>query len=95
MKQIISIVVIFLHFFLLFSYSTSARLLPSHQDRLEKANEITHESSSMKMQEDDLFSLLGLEECEEKDEDCIKRRVVAEAHLDYIYTQRHKAKGSP
>ncbi|PSR98341.1 Phytosulfokine-beta like [Actinidia chinensis var. chinensis] len=97
MKQIISKVVIFLTVFLLFSYSTSARLLPSHQeDKLEKANEmITTASSSMNMQEDELLNLMGLEECEEKDEDCLKRRVVAEAHLDYIYTQRHKPKGSP
>lgn len=34
---------------------------------------------------------MGIEECEEKDEGCFKRRMVAEAHLDYIYTQ-HKPK---
>ncbi|KAK3003331.1 hypothetical protein RJ639_020160 [Escallonia herrerae] len=39
--------------------------------------------------------LMGLEECDGKDEDCLSRRVAAEAHLDYIYTQHHKPKGSP
>lgn len=32
---------------------------------------------------------MGLEECKEEDGECMKRRVVAEAHLDYIYTQDH------
>lgn len=34
---------------------------------------------------------MGIEKCEEKDEVCLKRRMIAEAHLDYIYTQ-HKPK---
>lgn len=33
---------------------------------------------------------LGMEECHENDGACLKRRMVAEAHLDYIYTQPHK-----
>nr|GMD25479.1 putative phytosulfokines 6 [Ipomoea batatas] len=36
---------------------------------------------------DSLEKLMGLEKCESTDEECMKRRVVAEAHLDYIYTQ--------
>ncbi|XP_028060391.1 putative phytosulfokines 6 isoform X2 [Camellia sinensis] len=84
MKQISQAV---LTIFLLFSYSiiASARLLPPH------------EGSSLKIQDDDLFNnLMGLEECDDdKDEDCIKRRMVSEAHLDYIYTQHHKPKESP
>ncbi|KAL7247898.1 hypothetical protein ACSBR2_002744 [Camellia fascicularis] len=97
MKQISQAV---LTIFLLFSYSiiASARLLPPHQELLVKANEmITHEGSSLKIQDDDLFNnLMGLEECDDdKDEDCMKRRMVSEAHLDYIYTQHHKPKGSP
>lgn len=33
---------------------------------------------------------MGLEEsCGDGDEGCEKRRMVAEAHLDYIYTQHH------
>ncbi|KAG5602808.1 hypothetical protein H5410_034178 [Solanum commersonii] len=38
---------------------------------------------------DSLNKLMGLEECVEEDGECMKRRVVAEAHLDYIYTQGH------
>lgn len=37
-----------------------------------------------------LLQLMGLEVCVDGDEDCLKRRVIAEAHLDYIYTQHHK-----
>ncbi|KAL9675776.1 hypothetical protein QQ045_003982 [Rhodiola kirilowii] len=34
--------------------------------------------------------LMGMEVCHGKDEECLVRRMVAEAHLDYIYTQREK-----
>ncbi|KAL5580266.1 hypothetical protein UlMin_012708, partial [Ulmus minor] len=34
--------------------------------------------------------LMGLEECGNEDEECLKRRMVADAHLDYIYTQHRK-----
>lgn len=34
--------------------------------------------------------LMGLEKCGDKDEECHRRRMVAEAHLDYIYTQHQK-----
>ncbi|CAK9153855.1 unnamed protein product, partial [Ilex paraguariensis] len=37
-----------------------------------------------------LNTLMGIEDCESGDEECLKRRVLAEAHLDYIYTQHHK-----
>ncbi|KAK9153780.1 hypothetical protein Sjap_001260 [Stephania japonica] len=30
-------------------------------------------------------SLMGVEHCENGDEECLKRRMAAEAHLDYIY----------
>lgn len=33
------------------------------------------------------------EECgdlRQEDEECVKKRMMAEAHLDYIYTQHHK-----
>ncbi|KAF7154511.1 hypothetical protein RHSIM_Rhsim01G0208400 [Rhododendron simsii] len=38
---------------------------------------------------DSLDQLMGLEDCNsgDDDEECAKRRMVAEAHLDYIYTQ--------
>ena len=34
---------------------------------------------------------MGSDECDaDKDEECYRRRMTAEAHLDYIYTQNHK-----
>ncbi|GMH12161.1 hypothetical protein Nepgr_014002 [Nepenthes gracilis] len=42
--------------------------------------------------EDDvsLDKLMGLEVCENGDEECLKKRIVSEVHLDYIYTQHHR-----
>ncbi|EOA22480.1 hypothetical protein CARUB_v10003132mg [Capsella rubella] len=38
----------------------------------------------------ELSQLMGEEEkCEERDEECMKRRMITETHLDYIYTQSH------
>ncbi|XP_062083674.1 phytosulfokines 2-like [Humulus lupulus] len=39
--------------------------------------------------------LMGLEDCgkegdDDDDEECLKGRIIAEAHLDYIYTQHQK-----
>ncbi|KAI3523335.1 hypothetical protein L1887_01396 [Cichorium endivia] len=39
---------------------------------------------------DSLHELMGIENCDSRDEECLKRRVLAEAHLDYIYTQHRK-----
>ncbi|XVE96496.1 hypothetical protein REPUB_Repub02eG0227400 [Reevesia pubescens] len=75
--------------FLLCSYSTSARLLPQQQGEKEfKAKEILPAAGFLA--EEDFSNLMGSEECYEKDEDCVKRRMIAEAHLDYIYTQHQK-----
>ncbi|KAJ7971497.1 Phytosulfokine [Quillaja saponaria] len=49
----------------------------------------SHARSSLKELIDDL-DVMGSEECDEKDEECLKRRMIGEAHLDYIYTQYHK-----
>ncbi|CAI9097815.1 OLC1v1034312C5 [Oldenlandia corymbosa var. corymbosa] len=49
-------------------------------------------------EDDNIAALMGSEECSGNDPDCVNRRMMADAHLDYIYTQRHKptkAKGSP
>ncbi|CAN4117220.1 unnamed protein product [Withania somnifera] len=79
---------------LVISYTTSARLMPStinpQENKKIEANEIISNQISSKVQED-FNDLMGIEECEEKDEVCMKRRMIAEAHLDYIYTQ-HKPK---
>ncbi|XWS28619.1 hypothetical protein CRYUN_Cryun25bG0086200 [Craigia yunnanensis] len=34
--------------------------------------------------------LMGVEACDTGDQECLKRRIISEAHLDYIYTQHHK-----
>ncbi|CAH2074276.1 unnamed protein product [Thlaspi arvense] len=45
----------------------------------DKASEVAQE----------LSHLMGEEKCEESDEECMKRRMITESHLDYIYTQSH------
>ncbi|KAL7096682.1 hypothetical protein ACP275_10G094700 [Erythranthe tilingii] len=79
MKQIIFI------FILLIISNTSARSLPSQQGDSPGTNH-----NAINIQEEDFSSLMGLEECGDKDEDCEKRRMVVEAHLDYIYTQHRR-----
>ncbi|KAG8376671.1 hypothetical protein BUALT_Bualt09G0088000 [Buddleja alternifolia] len=82
MKQISNATITSLFILLIISH-TSARLLSSRQGDSSgtKGYEMTPE--------DNISSLMGLEECGEKDEGCVKRRMVADAHLDYIYTQHH------
>ncbi|ONK77622.1 uncharacterized protein A4U43_C02F8730 [Asparagus officinalis] len=38
----------------------------------------------------DSLDLMGPEHCDDGDEECLRRRMTSEAHLDYIYTQHHK-----
>ncbi|CAI9097811.1 OLC1v1034312C2 [Oldenlandia corymbosa var. corymbosa] len=79
--------------FLLISHSASARILQDDN------NQGSFTSSMATAEEDDnIAALMGSEECSGNDPDCVNRRMMADAHLDYIYTQRHKptkAKGSP
>ncbi|KAK3226742.1 hypothetical protein Dsin_006604 [Dipteronia sinensis] len=93
-KQSLNISFMFLLLVLLIlSNSISARhLLPEKQDEKEvKANGIAHPTISKEAIKEDLLNLMGSEDqCDEKDEDCLNRRMIAEAHLDYIYTQNHK-----
>ncbi|XP_059305998.1 putative phytosulfokines 6 [Lycium ferocissimum] len=87
-----NIIFLFSLIVLLISYTTSARLMPTtnFQDNKKiESNGIVNPISSSQVK--DLNDLMGIEECEEKDEVCFKRRMIAEAHLDYIYTQ-HKPK---
>ena len=37
-----------------------------------------------------LQQLMGVEACDTGDHECLKRRIISEAHLDYIYTQHHR-----
>ncbi|XP_039057470.1 putative phytosulfokines 6 [Hibiscus syriacus] len=72
--------------FLLLSASSRLLLQINHGEK-------EFHTSGMSTQSDpkeDLSDLIGAEECEEKDEECVERRVIQEAHLDYIYTQNHK-----
>lgn len=84
-------------FFLLlifFSLSTaSARILSSKQGDQQdsKASWAAQAGAQLvEIKEEDPLNLLELEKCDDKDEECLNRRMAAEAHLDYIYTQHHK-----
>ncbi|KDP42677.1 hypothetical protein JCGZ_23617 [Jatropha curcas] len=91
MKRNCCVLLIFLFFvFQLLLSSTSARLLPSKQDEEEVKGQL--KIGSPADIKEDVSNLMGSEnyECEDEEEECSKRRMVAEAHLDYIYTQNHK-----
>ncbi|KAJ0973459.1 hypothetical protein J5N97_021418 [Dioscorea zingiberensis] len=64
-------------------------LLAIHSTALNEGRE-----EELKMMEEVSFSNvmgLNMEGCEHgDDEECMKRRMMYEAHLDYIYTQHHK-----
>ncbi|XP_076922064.1 putative phytosulfokines 6 [Bidens hawaiensis] len=82
-----SVPFIFLLSLIAFSH-TSARFLHTKPDEhMVKLDESINTSLL------DFNEVMGLEECEnngDEDEECLKRRVLADAHLDYIYTQHHK-----
>ncbi|GFQ00102.1 hypothetical protein PHJA_002154200 [Phtheirospermum japonicum] len=87
MKQISNAAIISLILLIIIS-NTSARFIPySHQGGsfVTKPNKITP-------QQNDFPSMMGLEKlCGDKyGESCEKRRMFAEAHLDYIYTQHYQ-----
>ncbi|XP_021289572.1 putative phytosulfokines 6 [Herrania umbratica] len=90
-EKFLGLITFLLFAFLLCSYSTSARLLAQKQGEKElKANQINQAGLLATDVKEDFSNLMGSEECYEKDEECLKRRMIAEAHLDYIYTQHHK-----
>ncbi|XP_039051484.1 putative phytosulfokines 6 [Hibiscus syriacus] len=72
--------------FLLLSSSARLLLQINHDEKEFNTNGMITQADA----KEDLSYLMGAEECEEKDEECVKRRVIQEAHLDYIYTQNHK-----
>ncbi|EEF34955.1 conserved hypothetical protein [Ricinus communis] len=53
-------------------------------------NEMASKDSYVQFQGSEMVDLMGSEVCQSEDEECFKRRMVSEAHLDYIYTQNHK-----
>ncbi|XP_068312073.1 putative phytosulfokines 6 [Pyrus communis] len=79
-------------FFILFSSTLSTRLLANKEGQeKELLNEMAHGGSLVGLEGSELMDqLMGVEDCVDGDEDCSKRRIMAEAHLDYIYTQKHK-----
>ncbi|KAK7392566.1 hypothetical protein VNO78_21009 [Psophocarpus tetragonolobus] len=78
---------------LLSSFLVSSRLLepPKGPRQGEKKVEVNDNAIPQLFAElKDDMELIGSEECYMKDEECISRRMMVEAHLDYIYTQHHK-----
>ncbi|XP_061958357.1 putative phytosulfokines 6 [Populus nigra] len=73
---------------LVYSSKLSARFLLSKQGQEEvNVDGITSEGT----EDSELMNqLTGLELCDGGDDECLTRRIIAEAHLDYIYTQNHK-----
>ncbi|XP_062017173.1 putative phytosulfokines 6 [Rosa rugosa] len=92
MRQIFQTTAIVLCILFIISSSTiSARVLQNKEGQEEaKLKETSDGNSLTELEGTDFMNLMGLEACVDGDEDCLKRRVIAEAHLDYIYTQHHK-----
>ncbi|KAK9168419.1 hypothetical protein Syun_000559 [Stephania yunnanensis] len=40
----------------------------------------------VEIEQENSLESMGMEKCGVKDEECLKRRMMGEAHLDYIYT---------
>ncbi|KAL5717134.1 Phytosulfokine precursor protein (PSK) [Ranunculus cassubicifolius] len=72
------------------SHLTSAAARMLQDDNKVVSGGLFKDSVGEETEEDDTIDLMGVEYCGNGDEECIKRRMVAEAHLDYIYTQQHK-----
>ncbi|KAK8601725.1 hypothetical protein V6N13_058594 [Hibiscus sabdariffa] len=72
--------------FLISSSLASARFLADKQGKQEvELTQITDREDTELMNQ-----LFGVEACDAGDDECLKRRMLSEAHLDYIYTQHHK-----
>ncbi|KAL2933593.1 Phytosulfokines 5 [Bienertia sinuspersici] len=70
-------------------YLASARVLQQKVDPGVQDLKVMDTASN----DDNMSNLMGLDESEgcESTEECInERKLVAEAHLDYIYTQKHR-----
>ncbi|XP_021743325.1 phytosulfokines 5-like [Chenopodium quinoa] len=70
------------------SYITSARVLLPKLEQGKQELEIKSNAAKI----EDVSNLMGFDEievCRNKGEDCnAERKLLAEAHLDYIYTQK-------
>ncbi|XP_071701399.1 putative phytosulfokines 6 [Rutidosis leptorrhynchoides] len=75
----------------LFSQASASFLHIKPGEKSDDESINTSENSLIDLDPINSFNeLMGIEECGTGDEECLKRRVLADAHLDYIYTQRHK-----
>ncbi|KAK7402079.1 hypothetical protein VNO78_14058 [Psophocarpus tetragonolobus] len=83
---------LFILFFLLSSSKLCARPLTTEQVCFTNSNLLSSgKDFNSEMEGGESFKqLLGVEDCNSGDEECLKRRMTLEAHLDYIYTQNHK-----
>ncbi|XP_018839502.1 putative phytosulfokines 6 [Juglans regia] len=81
----------FIFVLLLCTSLTSSRLLtPKRGEKGLKVEGISTNAAGSLIDLEDISNLMGLEECDDKDDECLHRRMIAEAHLDYIYTQHRK-----
>ncbi|GMJ10724.1 PHYTOSULFOKINE 3 PRECURSOR [Hibiscus trionum] len=71
--------------FLICSSHLSARFIADKQGKDVELTQITDREDNELMNQ-----LLGVEACDGGDDECLKRRMLSEAHLDYIYTQQYK-----
>ncbi|KAL1544080.1 Phytosulfokine, variant 2 [Salvia divinorum] len=74
--------------FLVFSIVTaSARKMASTKGEVDQ--QVKGKESDSKIASVDSFDkLMGVEECGNGETECLMRRAVSEAHLDYIYTEK-------
>ncbi|KAL9263894.1 putative phytosulfokines 6 [Drosera capensis] len=82
-----SLALIFFLFLLISSSTSAARLLSSKEGQHVQPNQTT-EGNLFQQEDDSVDKLMDIEACGHEDEECWKRRMDLEAHLDYIYTQR-------
>ncbi|XP_047977183.1 putative phytosulfokines 6 isoform X3 [Salvia hispanica] len=74
---------------LVFSTATaSARKMASTKAAEEVDQQIKGEESNSNVASVDSFDLMGMEECGNGETECLMRRAVSEARLDYIYTEK-------
>ncbi|KAM3398969.1 putative phytosulfokine 6 [Capsicum galapagoense] len=95
MKQNVYFLLLVVVVSMVISSQGSARFLVNNlqvKEEVKLPNKAIDGDSIDKIGNSNLNRLMGLEEysCEDEDDQkCIKRRVLEEVHLDYIYTQHH------
>ncbi|XP_028776660.1 putative phytosulfokines 6 [Neltuma alba] len=82
---------LFILFLVSSSYGLSARLSTTQKGLSMKSLKVSGENSVSALEgSEPIAKLMGMEDCNGGDEECLERRMTMEAHLDYIYTQHHK-----